>query len=202
LAAVVKPELRLPFLAGGLGAAALLLASCGGGTAALPIVTPTPLPAGEWISLSESDAVWQQIGGSSTLVKPVLRPSYVPPGLTEVRRLETEEPSLRFAIIYADARHEKWLTLWAGSIGNTTLPGPRSQQEQVVIRNTYATYQLYDEEDPASDSWILWQEPGRWGAPGDPNLPNLDHVPYLISSYGLSKDDLVRVADALRPVEE
>ena len=89
-----------------------------------------------------------------------------------------------------------------GSDWSHTLPGPRSRQEQVVIRNTYATYQLYDTEDATSDSWMVWQEPGRWGAPGDPNLPNLDHVPYLISSYGLSRDDLVKVADSLQPVEE
>ena len=205
MASLVKPQVRLPLVAGGLGVAALLLASCGGGgtaAPALPVVTPTPLPAGGWISFWEADALWQQIAESATLVKPVLRPAYLPPGLTEVRRLETMEPSLRFAIIYADARHGKWLTLRAGSIGNTTLPGPRTQQEQVVIRHTYATYQLYDAEDLTSDAWMLWQEPGRWGAPDDPNLPNLDHVPYLISSYGLSKDDLVKVADSLRPVEE
>jgi hypothetical protein len=194
----------LPLLAGGLGVAALLLASCGGGGAApaAAVVTPTPLPTDQWVSFFQADAVWQQIAESATLVKPVLRPTYLPPGLTEVHRLETEEPSLRFAIIYADAFHTKWLTLSAGRIGNTTLPGPRSQQEQVVIRNTYATYQLYDTDDPTSDSWMLWQEPGTWGAPGDPNLPDLDHVPYLISSYGLSKDDLVKVADSLQPVEE
>ena len=197
----MKPQVRL-LLAGGLGVVALLLASCGGGgtaAPALPVVTPTPLPTGQWISFWEADAVWQQIAESATLVKPVLRPTYLPPGLTEVRRLETEEPSLQFAIIYADARHAKWLTLAAGSTGKPTLPGPRSQQEQVVIRNTYATYQLFDTEDPTSDSWMLWQEPGRWGAPGDSNLPNLDHVPYFISSNGLSKDDLMKVADSLQP---
>jgi hypothetical protein len=203
MAAVVKTRACLPLLAGGLGLALLLLTSCGGGTAApAPMITPTPLPAGEWINISEADTVWLQIVKSAGLVKPILYPTYVPPGLTEVRRLDTEEPLLRFAIIYADAAHEKWLTLWAGNIGNTTPPSPRSRQEQVVIRNTYATYQLYDSEDPASDSWILWQEPGAWGAPGDPNLPNLDHVPYLISSFGLSKEDLMQVADSLRPLEE
>jgi hypothetical protein len=201
----VKQWVRFALLAGGLGVVGLVLASCGGGgtaAPALPVVTPTPLPAGGWVSFFQADAVWQQIAESASLVKPVLRPTYLPPGLTEVRRLETEEPSLRFAIIYADAGHAKWLTLSAGRIGNTTLPGPRSQQEQVVIRNTYATYQLYDTDDPTSDSWMLWQELGQWGAPGDPNLPNLDHVPYLISSYGLTKDDLRKVADGLQPVEE
>ena len=205
MGSLVKRLTRLALLAGGLGVAALLLASCGGGgtaAPALPVVTPTPLPAGQWISFWDADALWQQIAESATLVKPILRPAYLPPGLTEVRRLETMEPSLRFAIIYADARHGKWLTLRAGSIGNTTLPGPRTRQEQVVIRHTYATYQLYDVEDLTSDAWMLWQEPGRWGAPNDPSLPNLDHVPYNISSHGLSRGDLVKVADSLQPVEE
>jgi len=201
----VRPQARLTLLAGCLGAAALLLASCGGGgtaAPALPVVTPTPLPAGQWISFWEADALWQQIAESATLVKPILRPGYLPPGLTEVRRLDREKPSLQFGIVYADARREKWLTLTAGSIGNIALPGPHSRQDQVVIRGTYATYQLFAEEEPTSDAWLLWQEAGRWGAPGDPNLPNLDHVPYHISSHGLSRDDLIKVADSLQPVEE
>jgi hypothetical protein len=196
---------RLPLLALGLGAAALLLAACGGGGTAAPasqVVTSTPLPAGEWISFSEADALWQEIAQSATFVKPILRPSYLPPGLTEVQRLDTEKPSLQFAIVYADARHEKWLFLAAGSTGGTALSGPHSQQQQVVIRNTYATYQLFDEENPTSDAWLLWQEPGIWGAPDNPNLPDLDHVPYNLSSHGLSRDDLIKVADSLQPVEE
>jgi len=154
------------------------------------------------MSFWEADALWQQIAESATLVKPILRPAYLPPGLTEVRRLETEKPRLQFAIVYADARHEKWLSLAAGSAGGVALSGPHSQQQQVVIRHTYATYQLLDEENPTSDAWLLWQEPGRWGAPGDPNLPNLDHVPYHISSHGLSREDLTKVADSLQPMEE
>jgi hypothetical protein len=205
VAALVRLSTRLPLLAGGLGAVALLLASCGGGgtaAPALPVVTPTPLPAGQWISFSESDALWQEITETTTLVKPILRPGYLPPGLTEVQRLDREKPSLQFAIVYADARREKWVTLAAGSIGNIALPGPHSRQDQVVIRGTYATYQLFAEEEPTSDAWLLWQEAGTWGAPGDPNLPNLDHVPYHISSHGLSRDDLIKVADSLQPVEE
>jgi hypothetical protein len=205
VAALVKSSMPFPLLAAGLGAAALLLASCGGGgtaAPAAPIVTPTPLPAGEWISLWEADALWQEIAQSAIMVKPILRPSYLPPGLTEVQRLDTEKPNLQFAIVYADADHEKWLSLTAGSTGGTTLSGPHSQQEQVVIRNTYATYQLFDEEKPTADAWVLWQEPGIWGAPDNPDLPNLDHVPYNISSHGLSRDDLTKVADSLQPVEE
>jgi hypothetical protein len=205
VATLVKPQARLPLLAAGLGAAALLLASCGGGGTAAPgapVVTPTPLPAGEWISSLEADALWQEIAQSATLVKPILRPSYLPPGLTEVQRLDTEEPLLQFAIVYADARHENWLSLSAGSTGGTALSGPHSQQEQVVIRNTYATYQVFDDENPTADAWVLWQEPGIWGAPDNPDLPDLDHVPYNMSSHGLSRDDLIKIADSLQPVEE
>ena len=193
-----------PLLAAGLGAAALLLASCGGGTAAptSQVVTPTPLPAGEWLSISEQDALWQEITQSATFVRPILRPSYLPPGLTEVQRLDTEKPSLQFAIVYADAHHEEWLSLSAGSTGGTTLSGPHSQQQQVVIRNTYATYQVFDDQNPTADAWLLWQEPGIWGASDNPSLPDLDHVPYNISSHGLSRDDLTKVADSLQPVEE
>ena len=168
----------------------------------MPVVTLTPLPAGQWISFWEADTLWQQIVESATLVKPILRPSYLPPGLTEVQRLDSEKPPLQFGIVYADARHERWLSLAAGSTGGAALSGPHSQQQQVVIRRTYATYQLFDQENPTADAWLLWQEPGRWGAPGDPNLPNLDHVPYHISSHGLSRDDLIKVADSLQPVEE
>lgn len=204
MATLVKPQTRLPLVVGCLGAAALLLAACGGGgraAPALPAVTPTPLPAGQWMSAWEADALWQQIAGSATLVNPILRPNYLPPGLTEVRRLDSGE-RLSFALVYADARKEQWLTVVAGTVGNVPDPGPQGEQQQVVIRHTYATFQLYDKENPAGDAWMLWQEPGRWGAPDDPNLPNLDHVPYYISSRGLSRDELIKVADSLRPVEE
>jgi len=203
VATLVKGRMRLTPLAAGLGVAALLLASCGGGKAAPagPVATPTPLPAGQWMSFWEADALWQQIAAGATLVKPILRPAYLPAGLTEVRRLGSGDP-LHFAIVYADARHQRWLSIAAGTEGNPALAGPRSQQQQLVIRHTYATYQIYDTENPTGSAWVLWQEPGKWGAPGDPNLPNLDRVPYSMSSNGLSKDDLRKVADSLQPVKE
>jgi len=149
----------------------------------------------------EADALWQQIATTATLVNPILRPDYLPPGLTEARRLDSGE-RLSFTFVYSDAGRERWLSLAAGSVCNTPLPGPRSQQQQLVIRHTFATYQLYDRDDPTGDAWLLWHEPGRWGAPDDPNLPNLDHVPYCFTSRGFSKDDLMKVADSLRPVGE
>jgi hypothetical protein len=149
----------------------------------------------------EADALWQQIATTATLVNPILHPDYLPPGLTEVRRLDSGE-RLSFTFVYSDAGRERWLSLAAGGVCNTPLPGPRSQQQQLVIRHTFATYQLYDRDDPTGDAWLLWHEPGRWGAPDDPNLPNLDHVPYCITSRGFSKDDLMKVADSLRPVGE
>jgi len=195
---------RLSLLAGGVGVAALLLASCGGGNAAPapPAATPTPLPAGQWASLWEADALWQQIAQSATLVNPILRPAYLPAGLTEVQWLVSDEPLLRFTIVCADAEHEKWLSLTAGQGGPAALSSPRSQQQQVVIRGTYATYQLYDKDKPLGNAWLIWQEPGKWGAAGDPAVPNLDHVPYHIASRGLSRDDLIKTADSLQPVEE
>ena len=196
--------MRLPFLAGAVGSAALLLMSCGGANSApRAAATPTPLPAGQWISSQEADTLWQQIAETATLVKPILRPANLPPGLTEVQRLDMEKPLLQFAIVYSDARHEQWLSFTAGSVGSPALSGPRGQQQEVFVRHTYATYQLYDQENPTGAAWLLWQEPGRWGAPGDPNLPNLDHVPYFMSSRGLSKETLMKVADSLQPpVEE
>jgi hypothetical protein len=154
-----------------------------------------------WVPLREAEAIWQQITTTATLVNPILRPDYLPPGLTEVRWPDSGE-RLSFTLAYSDAPRENWLSLAAGGACNIPLPGPSSQQQQVLIRHTYATYQLYDKDDPTGDAWLLWQEPGTWGAPDDPALPNLDHVPYCITSRGFSKDDLMKVADSLRPVGE
>jgi hypothetical protein len=205
---------RWPFPPPGCGLAlgALFLTSCGGGgpapgpTAvsqtpppAPTAVTETPPPEPTWASLSQADAIWQQITSTVTLVKPILRPAYLPPDLTEVR-LNVAGWGY-FGMAYEDVTHDKWIHLVVGWVGNTDLGGPRSQQQQVVVRNTRATYQLDNVEDPLGDAWLLWEEPGQLGAPGDPSLPNLDHVTYYMLSRGFSKDDLIKVADSLQPVE-
>jgi len=203
---------RWPFPPPGCGPvlAALILTSCGGGgptpTAltetpppAPTAVTETPPPEPTWATLRDADAFWQQIASSASLVKPILRPSYLPLDLTQVR-LDAADRTY-FAIAFEDVTHDKWIHLAVGAIGNTWLGGPRSQQQQVVVRNTRATYQLDNVEDPLGDAWLLWEEPGQLGAPGDPSLPNLDHVTYYMLSRGFSKDDLIKVADSLQPVE-
>jgi len=228
----MKAAARLHYLALGCAVAPVLLVvvSCGGEggeplAAATTLASPTSLPPPQgtvmptpegsepyrvgWtvptsvpaVPMREADTVWQQIAASATLIKPVLRPTYLPPALTELRRLDSGLP-LFFELVYSDVSRQKWLSLAAGGIGSTVLPSPRSQQDQMIIRGTLATYQLYDTMDPTGDASLLWEEPGRWGAPGDPTLPNLDHVTYYITCYGFSKDDLIKVADSLRPVEE
>jgi len=190
--------------------AALILASCGGEVQAPAAVTVTPSPAATrvaetpppeptWASLQDADALWQQIASAGTLIKPILRPTYLPPDLTEARLNAAGREY--FNIVYEDVTHTKWMHLAVGAVGNTDLGSPRSQQEVVVVRNMQAFYQLDDPQDPLGDAWLLWEEPGKLGAPGDPSLPNLDHVTYYMPSHGFSKDDLIEVANSLQAME-
>jgi len=208
----LKARTFFPPLGCGLVLGTLLLISCGGGgpAPAPTAVTKTPAPAPTavtetlppeptWASLQDANALWQQIAASATLMKPILRPSYLPPDLTEVRLWAAAREY--FEIHYEDVTHDKWMGMAVGAIGNTHLCGARCQQQQVVVRNTQATYQVDDVEDPLSDAELLWEEPGKLGAPGDPSLLNLDSVTYYIVSRGFSKDDLIKVADSLQPVE-
>jgi hypothetical protein len=198
---LVKARWPFPPLGCGLAVGALFLTSCGGGGPARgpTAVTAAPPPEPTWASLTNADAFWQQIASAATLVKPILRPSYLPPDLTEARLNAAGREY--FDIAYEDVTHDKWIYLAVGAVGNTDLGGPRSQQQQVVVRNTQAFYHLDDPQDPLGDAWLLWEEPGQLGAPGDPSVLNLDHVTYYMPSRGFSKDDLIKVADSLQPVE-
>jgi hypothetical protein len=137
-------------------------------------------------------------------MKPILRPTYLPPDLTQVRLWATGWGG--FVIEYEDVAREKRVGMAAGAIGNTHLCGARCQQQQVVVRNMQALYQVDDVEDPLSDAELLWEEPGKLDQPADLNVPNgervtLDRVDYYIVARGFSKDDLIKVADSLQPVE-
>jgi hypothetical protein len=126
---------RWPFPPPGCGLAlgALFLTSCGGGgpapgpTAvsqtpppAPTAVTETPPPEPTWASLSQADAIWQQITSTVTLVKPILRPAYLPPDLTEVR-LNVAGWGY-FGMAYEDVTHDKWIHLVVGWVGTRAPP--------------------------------------------------------------------------------
>lgn len=199
----LKPAKPLPLVACGLVPAALIRAASCGGEVQAPeetTVIGTVTFQATWTHVSVADAVWRQIASTATLIDPILRPSYLPPDLTQLR-LNADVGTYYFSVTYADATQDKWIHLMAGPVSNPAMAGPRSQQQQVVVRNARATYQLQDQQEPMGDAWLLWEEPGKVGAPGDPSLPNLDHVTYCLSSRGFSKEDLVRVAESLQPVE-
>ena len=192
-------------LAGAVALALLASVSCGDGgghaartvapqaSATEPPFGPTPMP------ISESVAVWDWIAGNSPEVEPVLRPTYLPSNLTRVTVgiLGQERGCVLFGIEYSDSAGKARLLIGGGPWYNPPLPGPDAVQEWLDVRQTTGTYQLQDAAEPLGFAFLTWQEPGKWGRPGDDW--HRDYVEYLISAEGFSKEELLKVANGLQP---
>lgn len=209
----------LSYLAlGGAVVLALLIAvSCGGDggepvAAASPqvspaILLPTPtVPAEMWrppasvspLPVSESDQSWRHVAATATSIDPILRPTYLPSAITQVWSPEVSTES--FHVLFSDSSGQTGVSVAAGPL-NPGLPGPNSLQESVEVRGLSATYQLQDEAEPLGSAYVVWEEPGRLGDPARPAGPHLDHVTYMVGSTGLPREELLKVANSLEPVE-
>jgi hypothetical protein len=212
----MKAAARLNYLALGCAIApALLVAvSCGSegaeragaGTALAsptPVPTPTsvPPPRETVMPISEGDAVWDWIAANSQECEPILRPTYLPSDLSHLSLnvAGQERGCPVFGVNYTDSAGQARLLVGGGPWFNPPLPGPDSLQEEVEVRATTGHYQLQDTTEPLGVAFLTWLEPGRWGKPGSQWYE--DFVEYIIFSEGFSKEELLKVANSLEPVE-
>jgi hypothetical protein len=201
---------RLHYLALGCPVALALLvaAPCGddGSEAvatATPLASPTsvPPPEGTVMPISEHDAVWDWIAANSPECEPILRPTYLPSSLIRVSLdvADQERGCVLFGVNYTDSAGKVSLLIGGGPWFNPPLAGADSLQEQVEVRATTGVYQLQDTAEPSGYAFLAWNEPGKWGRPGDDW--HRDYLEYLISSEGFSKEELLKVANALEVVQ-
>jgi len=151
--------------------------------------------------ISEGATVWDWIAANSPECEPILRPTYLPPGLSRLS-LDVDQPErgcVLFDVTYTDSAGRLSLSVVGGPWFNPPLPGPESLQEQVDVRATTGILQLQDPTDPLGLVYMTWLEPGRWGKPG--SEWHKDFVEYLISSKGLPKEELLKVANALEVIQ-
>ena len=188
-------------LAVGFGTLAALLAtvSCGGGDGQA-VRTVAPGAPGTPMAVSEADSLWEWVAANSLECEPILRPTYLPSTLSRVslQYVDQQRECVLFGIEYSDNASKATLLIGGGPWFNPAMPGRESVQEQLSIRQTTGTYQLQDAADPVGRSFITWNERGRWGRPED--SWHRDWVPYLITSTGFPKEELLKVANALQPV--
>jgi hypothetical protein len=151
--------------------------------------------------ISEGDAVWDWIAANSQECEPILRPTYLPSGLSRLSLdvAGQERGCVLFGVNYTDSAGEVRLLIGGGPWFNPPLAGADSLQEKVEVRATTAVYQLQDVAEPLGYAFLTWLEPGRWGRPED--AWHRDFVEYLISSEGLSKEELLKVAKALEVIQ-
>jgi hypothetical protein len=206
----MRAAARLHYLA--LGCAVvpglLVAVSCGddGGEAvvtATPLASPTPVapPEGTVMPISEGDTVWEWIAANSQECEPILRPTYLPSSLSRVSLdyVDQQRGCVLFNVVYTDSAGQARLSVGGGPWFNLPLAGADSLQEQVEVRATTGVYQLQDTAEPSGYAFLAWNEPGKWGRPGDDW--HRDYLEYLISSEGFSKEELLKVANALEVVQ-
>lgn len=207
----MKAAARLHYLALGCAVAPALLvaASCGDQgrepvTTGAPLASPTsvPAPTATVMPVSEDNAVWEWIAANSPECEPILSPTYLPPDLTHVTlRLASERLGcVLFDVVYTDSAGQVRLSLGGGPWFNPPMAGSDTLQEEVEVRATTGLYQLQKAAEPLGYAFLTWNEAGRWGRPGDDW--HRGYVEYLIASEGFPKEELLKVANALEPVEQ
>ena len=195
-------------LAIGFGILLALLASvsCSGGqplSTTVPQASPTAPPFYTTpMPISQNDALWDWIAANSLECEPILRPTYLPSGLSRVSLdyVDQQRGCVLFGVDYWDSAGQARLSIDGGPWPNPPMPGPKSVQERLNVRQTTGTYQLQDAAEPSGLAFITWNEPGRWGKPD--SQWHRDYVEYLISGEGFSKEELLKVANGLQPVTQ
>ncbi len=202
---------------------ALGLAACGGddqpepspsASARVAVVSPKDFPTAHATSTprrlptrpaGDDAEIWGIIlSATAGNVSPVLRPASLPVGFETV---SIPEPAARadahsFVVEYSGPG--KWLRIGAGAF-NPPPAGPGGSQQQVQIRGLQCTpekgrdcvLQLKEGANPKDGVWLWWNEPGSWVA--EPGGARLESVFYLISAHGVDPQDVMAVAESLRP---
>lgn len=157
-----------------------------------PVRAATP-SADAPLRLEQADVVWRSASdGIGATIDPILRPNQLPPGFDFIR-LGGAVPGF-FDIEYQGAKQD--LTVGAGAF-NPPPAGPNGSQQQITVRGQPATLQINDTTQPSQRVWLWWQEPGTWEHSG---LVDPTGIFYLISAHGLTPDQVIQIANELRPV--
>jgi len=182
--------------------AVLITAACGGASGGGSLASsPTPPPIRTPLPISEDDTLWRWIAANSPEVEPILRPAYLPSNLDHVSLdlADQQRGCVLFNVTYTDSAGRSRLSVGGGPWYNLPMPESDALQGEAEVRGTAGGYQLQHSAEPLGLAFLTWHEPGRWGRPGDDW--HRDYVEYLISSEGFAREELLKVANALEPVQ-
>jgi len=166
-------------------------------------VTPTPEPS-PIKPVAEDAEIWHLVvAATSGYISPILRPTALPEGLESVTIGEPNADAHLFVVEYAGPG--KRLRIGAGMF-NPPPPDPGGHGEAVKLRGLECIpevkgkeciLQVNDDANPKERVWLWWDEPGRFVAEGG-GRP-LDSVFYLVTAEGLDPQEVMTVAESLRP---
>ena len=92
----------------------------------------------------------------------------------------------------------KSLMILAGGVNPPYAIDAAHEQEATVRGHSVAIVE--SDTDPTNLS-LYWTEPGVWLSPG-PCGAAQDHIRYEVGSHGLTPEELLQVANSLRPVTD
>lgn len=124
-----------------------------------------------------------------TGAKPLLILTAIPTDWQAVVRASADQ----FTASYRDPAANNTLTL-SIAVANLPLPGTEATQSHPSFHGDRSSlYQIADAENPTSERWLMWTEPGSWAPRGTTG------VPYLLSATGITDAEFWQYARSLHP---
>lgn len=124
-----------------------------------------------------------------TASKPVLMPSWLPPGVEAQVRATADS----FSIQYQSDQRDKTIT-WGIVVAQPPPGGNHAVETHMTFRAGTADYFVYDATSPLSQRWLMWNEPGTMANPQTKG----PGIPYFLSSDGLTDQEFWQIADSLK----
>lgn len=177
---------------------ALLLVSCAGvvppprgntlaaSPAGAPSATPRPVPTDAVVEVDQ--AIKQSIPESW----PRLVLGSVPAGMVG----HTTIRAGWYTIAYVDDLHTKQIGLTDTFGVNPPPQGQNGASAVRQFRGARSTYVVYDDTAPASQRYMLWDEPGTWPMSADGMRVN----EFFLWSSGLTESEFFQSADSVRAI--
>lgn len=157
----------------------------------LTVSPSSPTPSTAASTPTDVAAQLQSVQG----VDPVLVPTAVPADW----HAEVAVREAGYDVTYTGPNGER--VLLSVSIPNPPPPTDTGTQELGFRNDPQGLYQQQDANDPVTDRYLLWNEPGQWVGDG-PGAPARASVPYYVFATGVTDSVFRQIVDSLTPLRD